>query len=245
MVPKLTHSLAEKQEETPEVLVRETAISANDTVLTLDIHASQQHIKTTNVIGYVPGRVVPDSFLVVCAHYDHLGMLGPHIFFPGANDNASGVSTLLEMASQVARQPLRYSVVFIAFTGEEAGLLGSRFFVANPLVPLSSIRFVLNLDLLGFGDLGATVVNATVYPDLFDRLVKINHEKQYLKELKPRGKAANSDHYPFSEAGVPAFFLYTLGGPGHYHDVQDTADTVTFSRFSATFQLLMDFLKSF
>jgi Zn-dependent M28 family amino/carboxypeptidase len=181
----------------------------------------------------------------VCAHYDHLGKIGTSTLFPGANDNASGTAFMLELAAWFSKKPLPWSLLFIAFSAEEAGLQGSRYLVQHPPVPLSRIRFVMNLDLIGFGDKGATVVNGTVHEKEFRRLVSINSSKGYLPEIKARGKAANSDHYPFSEMGVPAFFLYTLGGPGHYHDISDRAETVTFSGFINTFGLVRDFLEGF
>jgi Zn-dependent M28 family amino/carboxypeptidase len=196
-------------------------------------------------MGMVRGTAEPDSLLVLCAHYDHLGSLGRNTYFPGANDNASGVAMLLELARAIAKKPLRYSVLFVAFSGEEAGLLGSSFMSENPPVPLSNIRFLFNLDLLGFGEKGATVVNATLHPKEFTRLQEINATCHCLPEIKERGKAANSDHYPFSEKGVPAFFMYLMGGPGFYHDIDDKPKTLSLKGFRGTFQLIMEFMRGF
>jgi Zn-dependent M28 family amino/carboxypeptidase len=195
-------------------------------------------------MGMVPGTAAPDSFLVLCAHYDHLGSLGRGIWFPGANDNAAGVALLLEFARYIAKNPLRHSVLFVAFSGEEAGLLGSSFMSENSPVPLSSIRFLFNLDLLGFGEQGATVVNASLHPKEFALLTKLNEACQCLPQLKSRGKAANSDHYPFSEKGVPAFFMYLMGGPGYYHDVSDQASTLSLKGLRGSFRLIIEFLKA-
>jgi Zn-dependent M28 family amino/carboxypeptidase len=199
-------------------------------------------MRTQNVAGLVRGLAKPDSFLVVCAHYDHLGRFG-RAYFPGANDNASGVALMLELARRIAANPLPYSVLFIAFSGEEAGLLGSSYMVENPLVPLSRIRFLFNIDLMGFGEKGATIVNATLHPEEYSRLQEINAASKFLPELKARGKAANSDHFPFSEKGVPSFFMYQMGGPGYYHDVQDEPESLSLKGIDGSFKLVLSFLK--
>ena len=242
---KLTHSLSENQSRIPEILVKESALKKGDSVLKISLRPSLRDLNTYNVMGMVRGTSEPDSFLVLCAHYDHLGSLGRSTYFPGANDNASGVAMLLEMARAIAKKPLRYSVLFIAFSGEEAGLLGSNFMAENPPVPLSNIRFLFNLDLLGFGEKGATVVNATVHPKEFARLQALNESCHCLPEIKSRGKAANSDHYPFSEKGVPAFFMYLMGGPGYYHDIDDKAKSLSLKGLRGTFRLIMDFMRGF
>jgi aminopeptidase YwaD len=201
--------------------------------------------KVYNVAGYVKGTAVPDSFLVVTAHYDHLGRMGAKTVFPGAHDNASGTVMMLELMRHYARNPHRYSIAFIAFGAEEAGLVGSKFFVENPLMPLASIRFLLNLDLEGTGSGGATVVNATEFPAEFDKLKAINASENFLSQLLPRGKAANSDHYWFSENGVPAFFLYQMGEYAHYHDPGDMADKLPLTHFEATMDLVKQFFLIF
>lgn len=253
LVPKLTASLAAEQAsqmrlEVLDSVWRSVPSTANGPTVALvaaRVEAVlQRQYQTQNLVGYLPGRVQPDSFLVVAAHYDHLGTMGKRTYFPGANDNASGVAMLLELAAYYARPENRpaYSLVFIAFGAEEAGLLGSRYFTEHPLVPLPRIRFLLNLDLLGTGSEGATVVNGRVFERQFQQLQHLNTQHSYLSSLTARGKAANSDHYYFSERGVPAFFLYTRGGITAYHDVQDRPGTLPLTAFPQVFQLLRDFL---
>ena len=183
------------------------------------------------------------KYLVVTAHYDHLGRMGSETVFPGANDNASGVAQMLALAAYFAKNPLKKNILFVAFTGEEAGLLGSKYFVNNPPVPLDSIDFVLNLDLSGTGDEGITVVNATLYPEIFDQLVNLNAEENYVSNVKKRGPAANSDHYFFTEKGVPAFFIYTLGGIKAFHDVYDKRETLPLDEAADLQQLYIRFFK--
>jgi Zn-dependent M28 family amino/carboxypeptidase len=108
---------------------------------------------------------------------------------------------------------------------------------------LDKVKFMLNLDILGTGDEGITVVNGKVYQGDFDRLVALNEEHGYLKQVKIRGKAANSDHYFFTEEGVPAFFIYTMGGISAYHDVFDRAETLPLTEYEDLFRLLTEFVE--
>jgi hypothetical protein len=198
---------------------------------------------TRNVTASVPGTRRPDSLLVLTAHYDHLGRMGKAVF-PGANDNASGVALLLDLAAEIAKKPLPYTTVFVFFAGEEAGLLGSEAMLRDRKLPLSHIRFLLNLDLMGSGETGMTVVNATVFKDDFSLLDSLNRQGRYLPEIRKRGKAANSDHYYFTEAGVPSFFWYLSGPRSAYHDVYDIPSTLTLHGYNATFRLVMSFFES-
>lgn len=195
----------------------------------------------TNIVACVPGTL-PDSFIVFSAHYDHLGMMGSHSVFPGASDNASGTAMLLYLAQYYAAHPQRYTIVFVAFSGEEAGLLGSAHFVQNPPFPLGAIKMLCNLDIMGDATDGVTVVNATLHPKEYELLTSLNEKYNYLPVIKSRGKAANSDHYYFSEAGVPAFFLYSNGGKGYYHDVYDKPEAVTLNNIPGVANLLINFV---
>jgi aminopeptidase YwaD len=204
-----------------------------------------KNYQTQNVIGYIKGKTKPDSMVIISAHYDHLGRMGKKTYFPGANDNASGVSMMLELARHYAKpenQP-DYTIFFMAFGAEEIGLLGSKYFTEHPYFFLTRIRFMINLDLLGTGDDGMMVVNGTVNPKEFSMLEAINKRKNYLPAIKKRGEAANSDHYYFSENGVPAFFFYTLGGITAYHDIYDKPQTLPLTKFKEVFLLISDFIK--
>nr|WP_199156492.1 M28 family peptidase [Pedobacter sp. ASV2] len=200
-----------------------------------------ESFNASNICGFVKGTQFPDSILIITAHYDHLGGMGGDIYFPGANDNAAGVATLLSLAKYYTANPQPYSVGFICFAGEEAGLLGSQYFVKNPLIPLGNIKFLINLDLVGTGETGMTVVNASVYPKAFKQLNDINNEYQYIPKINSRGKAANSDHYFFTEKNVPAFFFYTHGGISAYHDVFDKPQTLPLTKYNNLFKLIIKF----
>lgn len=199
--------------------------------------------RSQNVIGMVKGTLT-DSFVLVTAHYDHLGRMGAATIFPGANDNASGTALMLDLARSFTAETPKYSMLFIAFAGEEAGLVGSRYFTEHPPVPLKNIKMVYNIDLAGGGDKGVTIVNATEYPAYFAKLEELNARNGWLAAVKKRGKAANSDHYWFSEKGVPAFFMYAEGGVTAYHDVNDTADKLPMNEYEDLFRLVRAFLVS-
>ena len=198
--------------------------------------------KNDNIIACVPGQV-KDTFIAITAHYDHLGMMGDATMFPGASDNASGTAMLIYLASYFSTHPQHYSILFLVFSGEETGLLGSEFYVAHPIVALSNIKFLTNIDIMGDATDGVTVVNATEYPKEFARLNEINTLHHYIPVIKSRGKAANSDHYHFSEAGVPSFFLYSNGGKGYYHDIYDKAEEITLKNVDGVAKLLIDFVR--
>lgn len=199
--------------------------------------------RSQNVMGYVKGTEYPDSFIVLSAHYDHLGKMGTEVYFPGANDNASGVAMLLNLAKHYTqKEPPIKTIVFIAFGAEESGLVGSKYFVEHPIIPLKQINFVFNMDLMGTGSEGGMIVNGRVFENHFEKLLKINKKQNYLPLIKKRGKAANSDHYWFSENGVPAFFLYLMGGVSAYHDIDDVSKTLPLTKFEDSFQLIRDFV---
>ena len=197
-----------------------------------------------NVAAIIKGTSKTDSFLVFTAHYDHLGAMGKEAWFPGANDNASGIGLLLSLAKHYAAHPHRYTILFIAFAGEEAGLIGSKYFVEHSPIDVKKIRFLTNLDLMGNGEEGVTVVNATEFTKDFQLLLKINNDGQYLAAVNSRGKAANSDHHWFTEKGVPSFFIYTLGKRKSYHDVDDIAATLPLYEINDLQSLLIHFYDS-
>ncbi|HET9455625.1 MAG TPA: M28 family peptidase, partial [Gemmatimonadaceae bacterium] len=104
--------------------------------------------RATNVVGMVRGRTNPDRYIVVTAHFDHVGVRNGEIY-NGADDNASGTGALIEMARWFAANPPANSILFVGFDAEEGGLIGARGFVANPPVPLASIAMNVNMDMVG------------------------------------------------------------------------------------------------
>lgn len=200
--------------------------------------------KVSNIAGFIEGTSVPDTFIVLTAHYDHLGKMGNDCYFPGANDNASGTAMILNMARYFKQNPPRYSVLFLALASEEAGLLGADYFVKHSPFNLNKIKFLLNFDLAGTGEEGITVVNATVFKDKFELLQSINSEFNLLPQIKSRGEACNSDHCLFYENEVPCFYSYTMGGSKAYHDIYDTFDNLSMAEFQDYSQLVIKFIEN-
>ena len=239
---KLTMDLSKTVAEYAMINIDKSSISGLPVKFKVNIENKfLKNFTAANVCGIVKGTLKPDSFIFITAHYDHLGGMGQNTYFPGANDNASGISLLMNLAQFYAKHPQPYSIGFICFAGEEAGLIGSKYFTENPLIPLTRIRFLINTDLAGTGEEGITVVNATEFPEEFAMMNAVNDENKLLVKINSRGKAANSDHYFFTERGVPAFFFYTLGGIKAYHDVFDKAETLPMTEHEDLFTLIIKF----
>lgn len=178
-----------------------------------------------NIIGVVPGTQTPNDFLILSAHFDHLGAFGGAIY-PGADDNASGTSALLAIAKFVRAHPLAHSVAFTAFDAEELGLRGSETFVAAMPFTKDHARLDLNVDMIGRSDGGRLVVaGVTDQPELAPVVEAAARQSQvpvhlgydrpmYLTGLLPDWRTA-SDHSAFRDAGVPYL----------YFGVEDHADT--------------------
>ena len=236
------------KKEYAEITIMRNALPEKIKKVSVNIEAKQQDNYTTqNVIGYISGRVYPDSFIVFGAHYDHLGMMGSKTYFPGANDNASGTAMSLDLSvyfSKPENQP-DYSMAFIFFSAEEAGLLGSEYYTEHPLFPLKNIKFMLNLDMVGTGSEGIKVVNGSIFKPEFEKLKALNEKGGYVKSVNERGEAANSDHYYFYKKGVKSFFIYTLGGEyKQYHTVGDKAAGLPLTKYTELFRLVCDFVKN-
>lgn len=242
---KFTFSVGSNPFHFPLIFVQGFAYQSPEKItVQIDQTFKKNHL-ANNVIAMIPAANKKAEYLVFTAHYDHLGGMGNQVYFPGGNDNASGTSMLFTLADYFKENPIPYHIVFIAFAGEEAGLIGSKHFVDHPLFDLKKIKFLLNLDIMGSGEDGITVVNATLFPTEFDKLLTINENGKHLSQIKKRGPAANSDHYWFTEKGVPAFFIYTMGDNKHYHDVFDTYEALSFNKYNDLVKLIAAFAKSF
>jgi Zn-dependent M28 family amino/carboxypeptidase len=223
--------------------------------ISLRVKAELQDVQSQNVVAVLQGTDTAAPALVVCGHYDHLGRVqgeGPDdAVYSGANDNASGVAFVLSLSDELARraaagQRLRNTVVFIAFSGEECGLHGSACYTeptcALPPVPLGRTKLVLNFDLLGYGEEGAMVVGASTFTALADELWALNDGIGKPIALSRRPNAANSDHWPFTERGIPGLFFYLMGGKTHYHDVHDRPEELSLAGFWALRRLMLLFV---
>lgn len=239
---KLTWGGSVQEFSKPTLIIHKDSLTAPIKSLKVEIRNKFiKKYKTQNVVGYVEGES-SDSTIVFIAHYDHLGMLGKEAVFNGANDNASGTAMLLSLAKHYSEHKPEFNTVFIAFGAEELGLIGSKYFIENPLFDLSNIKFLINFDLAGTGDEGIQVVNGSVYKDKFDLLTQINEEEQLVPNVKIRGAACNSDHCMFDQKDVPGFYIYTLGGIKAYHDIHDRPETLPLTEFEDYFRLITEFI---
>lgn len=205
-----------------------------------------QDYELFNVIAKVNGKK-HDSCFVFTAHYDHLGNLGRDVYYPGANDNASGTATIVTLAEYYAKNKPEYDMYFIAFSGEDSGLNGSMFYVDNPTVPLENIKYLFNIDMIGDN-------NPVQYCEASDEgnrgyalLEEINGEKHYFEALNRGELAANSDHYPFAEQKVPCILFENEEGDAfkYYHTIYDTYKNGIFVTYEPIFKIITDFVERY
>jgi Zn-dependent M28 family amino/carboxypeptidase len=183
------------------------------TGLSVKLNAKTEVITSYNVAGRLTGTTRPDETVIYSAHHDHLGIGQPDAngdrIFNGAVDNASGTSHVLEQARAFAAEPrTQRSLLFLFVAAEEKGLLGSEYYAANPLYPLSKTAGVINTDSMGiFGPAKNFSISGLVKLDLLDMLVEEGKRQNRYFSPDPRPEAGGffrSDHFPFSKEGVPA-----------------------------------------
>jgi hypothetical protein len=238
----------QSQKEVNHIWVQITRESYNENAKKINISVKNKFYKayqSQNVVGFVQGEV--DTFIVFSAHYDHLGRVGETAVFRGANDNGSGdvlTLNLMRYYAKLENKP-HYSMAFMFFTGEEVGLLGSKYYSENPLFPLKKIKFLINLDMVGSGENGITIVNGKQFEKEIGILQKINEEKNYLSRIKLRGEAANSDHYFFYYNNVRSIFIYTEGDYKEYHNIYDIEESLLLTEYDDLFKLLTEFVKEY
>lgn len=191
--------------------------------------AGKGSVKMANIVGVIPGvnRSLSGEPVIIGAHYDHLGIDAQSArHFPGADDNASGIATLIEVASQLARAftPQR-PIIFVAFSGEESGLLGSQYFVGNPPAGFDSQDFyaMINLDAVGRLDGRDLQVFATDSAYEWPFMAQGIGFTIGVNSTFPANTIASSDHVSFLNAGVPAIHLFS-GVHEDYHQLGDNAD---------------------
>ncbi|MBI3697674.1 MAG: M20/M25/M40 family metallo-hydrolase [Acidobacteria bacterium] len=222
-----------------------------------------QRVNSVNVAGWIEGsdRALRDETVILCAHHDHLGSVAEG-YFPGANDNASGAAAVIELARTFAASGLhpRRSVLFIVFGSEEVGLLGSHYYIQDPLRPLDKTVGVVNLDMIGQNEtpnpqtdgswhVPADTSNAvnpigTHYAPELRRMIEAVNQKVGLK-LDFRLDADHSldifqrcDHYPFALERIPAIWLFAGFHP-EYHRTTDTVDRLNMPKMLKIAKLAM------
>ena len=195
---------------------------------------SKDTVQTQNIVGYLEGNdsLLKNEYIVIGAHYDHLGWGGQGTgskkkdtlaIHNGADDNASGISALLCIAAEIAKQQhnIKRSIIFIAFSGEEEGLKGSNYFVNHLPVPPSSIKLMINMDMVGRLNTEKQIYmgGAGTFPG-GELLMKKLAEGTELNPVVHAGSVGGSDHVTFYKNKISVLGLHTGGHP-QYHTPED------------------------
>jgi hypothetical protein len=202
-----------------------------------------------NIMGMVRGRTHPERFIVVTAHYDHLGTRNGEIF-NGADDNASGTSALFALADYFQANQPDHSVIFAALDAEEMGLEGARAFVEHPPVPLDDVVMNVNLDMISRSEARELYAAGTYHYPFLRRLVQEVADGARVRLLMghdspdlPPGDdwTMASDHGPFHEQGIPFIYFGVEDHPG-YHHPSDTFENITSEFYVDAVETVLDFL---
>lgn len=194
------------------------------------IHQRKEYAGT-NVIGLIEGIKLPNKYIVISAHYDHLGKKNGKIY-NGADDNASGLSALFAFAEYFKKYPPKHSIILAAFDGEELGLKGSKYFVNNSIVNLGSIKLNVNLDMISRSDKNELFVAGTSYNKSLKYIISNFKQPCELKIIAGHDGydglenwTYSSDHVNFHKKGIP--FLY-FGVEDHedYHEPTDDFENI-------------------
>ncbi len=191
----------------------------------------QEFNDAVNLIGYISGSQYPDRFIVVTAHYDHLGVRDGEIY-NGADDNASGTGGLMAAARYFTDHQPQNSIIFIAFDAEEQGLGGARHFVENPVVDLEQIWLNINMDMISANfENELYAVGTYHYPFLkplveqFTENAPVNVLFGYDSDEWDQDWTMASDHGPFHEKGIP-FIYFGVEDHPNYHQPTDTFENI-------------------
>lgn len=210
-----------------------------------------------NIVGVVRGRREPGKFIVVTAHYDHLGVRNGQTY-NGADDNASGVAALIAVGERLASQKPEHSILFAALDAEESGLNGARALVKDPPVPRAGLVMNVNLDMVA-RDAGNVLYAVGTYHYQFLKAYLANVERPPVRlrfghdvpnkaGAKPDPKTADwtkdSDHFPFHEAGIP-FIYFGVEDEEQHHKPTDDYETVTRDLFIGAANTILAAIRSF
>ena len=191
--------------------------------------------ETMNVVGVLPGSdpELSDECLVVGAHLDHVGRQSDQVFFAGANDNASGAAAVMAMAEAFVqgRVKPRRSVVFVLFSGEEQGLLGSKRYVGNPALPLDRATAMINLDCVAHGD-SIQAWGGKSAPKLWELAYEADRRNERLMKAATGG-GGGADAAPFHALGLPTLYFASSYSYTHLHRTSDTVETLNGDMFAA------------
>lgn len=219
--PSLLHELQEKLNRSPATQSVSTGRYGS-----LDWQTHQEEGLLMNVLALLPGNdpQKAQEIILVGAHRDHFGRQAGQLF-PGADDNASGTAVMLEVARAMAQAGARAkrTVLFVSFSGEEQGLVGSRIYLERTVAPIGSTTAMINIDHAGIGD-GRLTIGVTG----FEKSVALEAGQivGLAEKLDLFGFFPGGDHVPFKEAGVPTITIVSGGIHPHFHKPSDRADTI-------------------
>ena len=230
-VDSLFSQLPYKPFEYFEMIKRDKAPHSIETGKSVYIKISAEYHeakKTYNVVGYIEGSdlKLKNEYVILGAHLDHVGYQGDKLYFPGANDNASGVAGLIAIAEAIKKSPTkpRRSIVFVAFSSEESGLKGSKYFVNNMPFPAEQTVAMLNFDCIGQGD-SIAIGGRLSYPKLWKKTQKLDRKNTKLLSHKTFG-GGGADAQAFHEIGIPTLYFNTSGGYKFLHQTTDKPETL-------------------
>jgi len=223
-------------------------IKINQGTCTIEVKIERTVSEPVNVVGWIDNK--SSKTVVIGAHFDHLGIIKAKSgkdktlqIHNGADDNASGTAALLELARwAVTDKSLKYNYIFAAFSAEEKGLLGSKYFCSKPWVNNNNIVYMLNMDMVGrLGCQGDTIralgiASSTVWDQVFDT---IKHPDFAVKKIN--GAPSFSDHAPFLKKSIPALF-FTTGLHPQYHTPQDDTELINFKGMAEIESYLKNFI---
>ena len=219
------------------------------------VFMNKDSIKSDNIIAYLEGKdsVLRDEYIVVGAHYDHMGKEKEYnifgdkdLIFNGADDNASGVAGMLEIAERlVSEGNTKRSIIFMAYGAEEEGLIGSDYICENLPVPASKIKLMVNLDMIGRLDSSKLFINTVVAGTPAEQKIRnLSHSYPDLKLNFTPNKISNSDHYPFFIKNIPVVML-TTGVHKDYHTPNDIINAINYRGEKLLLGLTYDLIISF
>ena len=223
----------------------------NDFYQPFSLKLKSKETACKNVVGKITGSKHPNKYIVLTAHYDHLGFHDGKIF-NGADDNASGVAAIMAAAKYFKKHPPKHSVIFVALDAEEVGLQGAKYFVKNSPVPLENILLNINLDMISRNTKNEIYICGTHhYPILKENLAQIDQNSSIqvkfghdTPDLGHNDWTNSSDHAPFHKEKIP--FIY-LGVEDHedYHKHTDTFEKIDPSFFFHASNLVVDLVLAF
>lgn len=191
----------------------------------------EEFVDAVNLIGYVQGSSNQDRFIVVTAHYDHLGVSDGEIY-NGADDNASGTGGLLAAARYFSENRPENNILFIAFDAEEQGLTGARMFIQDSAIPLDQIAVNVNMDMISTNFENELYAVGTAHYPFLKPLIEesvadapITVSFGYDTDDWPQNWTLSSDHGPFHQQGVP-FIYFGVEDHAHYHQPTDTFENI-------------------